>query len=382
VIIGAGVNVMLDHLSFSWMTDELMSIYRYPESGGRGDVRSITVQNTLLAEPLASSPVCFSTKGETRLENDTNGIPQWYEVENVSFHRNVAMHCSHRAPKIASRDAVITNSVVYNWDIGAIHVSGRKPYVDVVNNYFKSGPMNRGLDVPFGREYSHEFRNNRPGGGRGGEPDEYILIGSGHVTWDGREGPGVYLAGNVGPSNPAGSLDNWAMTSKYKNDETNGYPESIYQDVEYADLGLMPTMIDGVPMRRSTPLPGSPFPVSIVDAQSAWHSLVVEGDVGANRTLDCQGNWVDNRDEVDQRLLREAREGGGVSKPPASEQEVGGFPDLAPGKACADSDGDGMPDEFEGRYGLSATDASDAAFDSDGDGYVNLEEYLNGTRPQ
>jgi len=47
----------------------------------------------------------------------------------------------------------------------------------------------------------------------------------------------------------------------------------------------------------------------------------------------------------------------------------------------ADSDGDGLPDEWETVHGLSATNASDAILDSDGDGATNAEEYFAGTQP-
>ena len=40
-----------------------------------------------------------------------------------------------------------------------------------------------------------------------------------------------------------------------------------------------------------------------------------------------------------------------------------------------------MPDHWEEGYGLDPTDASDNAMDKDGDGYTNVEEYLNGTDP-
>ena len=40
-----------------------------------------------------------------------------------------------------------------------------------------------------------------------------------------------------------------------------------------------------------------------------------------------------------------------------------------------------MPDEWEIRYSLDPSDASDNAKDKDGDGYTNIEEYLNGTNP-
>jgi len=47
-----------------------------------------------------------------------------------------------------------------------------------------------------------------------------------------------------------------------------------------------------------------------------------------------------------------------------------------------DSDGDGMPDQFELAYGLNPNNPSDASVDSDGDGYTNLQEYLAGTDPK
>ncbi len=46
-----------------------------------------------------------------------------------------------------------------------------------------------------------------------------------------------------------------------------------------------------------------------------------------------------------------------------------------------DSDGDGMPDEWELRGGFNPKDASDGPQDKDSDGYTNVEECLNGTDP-
>ncbi|MFT6561854.1 MAG: hypothetical protein ACJAX6_000229 [Limisphaerales bacterium] len=57
-----------------------------------------------------------------------------------------------------------------------------------------------------------------------------------------------------------------------------------------------------------------------------------------------------------------------------------------PGRAnrsteIADTDGDGMPDEWETAFGLDPYNSNDTDTDNDGDGLTNLSEYLAGTDP-
>ena len=47
----------------------------------------------------------------------------------------------------------------------------------------------------------------------------------------------------------------------------------------------------------------------------------------------------------------------------------------------ADDDGDGIPNYWEEQYGLRSDLADDGSGDADGDGYTNIEEYLNNTDP-
>jgi VCBS repeat-containing protein len=47
-----------------------------------------------------------------------------------------------------------------------------------------------------------------------------------------------------------------------------------------------------------------------------------------------------------------------------------------------DSDGDGIPDQWELLYGFNEQSSSDANIDSDGDGLTNLQEYRLGTNPR
>ncbi len=60
-----------------------------------------------------------------------------------------------------------------------------------------------------------------------------------------------------------------------------------------------------------------------------------------------------------------------------SQREVGGWPQLASKPAPLDTDQDGMPDAWETRSGLDPQNPEDRNGDRDGDGYTNLEEYLN-----
>ena len=50
-------------------------------------------------------------------------------------------------------------------------------------------------------------------------------------------------------------------------------------------------------------------------------------------------------------------------------------------KVVLDADGDGLPDEWERKFGFNPGDASDADADADGDGFTNLEEFAAKTDP-
>ena len=60
--------------------------------------------------------------------------------------------------------------------------------------------------------------------------------------------------------------------------------------------------------------------------------------------------------------------------------QVGGYPEYK-GKPYVDTDKDGMPDKWEKKYGLNPNDPSDAKGDLNGDGYSNIEDYINGVNP-
>lgn len=126
--------------------------------------------------------------------------------------------------------------------------------------------------------------------------------------------------------------------------------------------------LEGKPQARTTATPFATAPVHTLPAREALDAVLAS--VGASRP---------GRDPVDARLIADVRNRSG--RMIDSQKDVGGWPALRPGIAPADSDNDGLPDEWELKHGLNPKDPADAAQDPDHDGYSNLEEYLNGTDP-
>lgn len=109
-----------------------------------------------------------------------------------------------------------------------------------------------------------------------------------------------------------------------------------------------------------------PFAAPAVTTAAASAALeLVLAKVGASAPV---------RDAVDARLVEHVRTRQGALID--SQAEVGGWPLLKSGPAPVDTDGDGMPDEWETRRGLNPRDPADAARPA-ASGYSQIEEYLN-----
>ena len=106
----------------------------------------------------------------------------------------------------------------------------------------------------------------------------------------------------------------------------------------------------------------TPFPAAAVTTTSAEQAYT---DVLANAGASLV------RDDVDQRLVEEVRNGTGSFK-----NTAGPYPTIAAGTAPADSDGDAMPDAYESAHGTNPS-AADANGDADGNGYENIEDWFN-----
>jgi pectate lyase len=91
--------------------------------------------------------------------------------------------------------------------------------------------------------------------------------------------------------------------------------------------------------------------------------------------LNRAGATLPHRDAVDERIVTEVRTRTGriIDSP----NDVGGWPTIASGTPYPDADMDGMSDTWEQIHGLDPGNPDDRNGDLDGDGYTNLEEFLN-----
>jgi len=146
-----------------------------------------------------------------------------------------------------------------------------------------------------------------------------------------------YLSGNMVEGNKAATKSN----------------EMLFDRTEFSGKRL----VTRVPRQFEAP------PVKTSGASAAFKD-VLRG-VGATRPA---------RDSVDQRIIEIVRKNNG--RIIDSTDQVGGWPEYRTGVAPKDSDGDGMPDEWEIRHHLNPNDPTDANQDQTGDGYTNIEKYL------
>jgi hypothetical protein len=249
------------------------------------------------------------------------------------FHHNLWACNAGRNPSIGmDGDFNFLNNVIYNWRHRTVDGGDQKSKYNIINNYYKPGPAT--LDGAIAH------RILRPDGRPG--PDKTSP----------RQWGKAYVAGNVVEGNKAVTKDNWAGGVQI-------------------DGGDDPAVI--LPrVRVDKPLPMARVPTQT--AAEAYESVLQHA--GATRP---------KRDAVDRRILEQVRNGTVTFKARqgiiTDVKQVGGYPEYG-GEPVKDTDGDGMPDAWERKYGLNPNDPSDAAKDGTGDGYTNIERYINGLDPR
>jgi hypothetical protein len=336
-------NIMIDHVSASWGLDENMSMYRHMYDPGDGSKElklptvNITIQNSIFAEALDTYNHSFgSTLGG----------------ENCTFMRNLWANNTGRNPSIGWNGIFnFVNNVVFNWKHRSIDGGDYTATFNIINNYFKPGPVTPAND-PVGH------RILKPESGRSKLP--YRVFGR------------AYVDGNIIEGNDKVTKNNWDGGVQVEDLENAG---------EYTDL-----------IRTNKPLPMPP--IKIMSAEEAYKFVTTNA-----------GATLPKRDPVDVRITEQARTGKIAydvaintennyqfehRKLPKDSyklgiitdvSQVGGYPEYT-GTPYKDSDNDGMPDDWEIKYKLNPNDASDAVKDLNGDGYTNIEKYINNIDPK
>ena len=141
--------------------------------------------------------------------------------------------------------------------------------------------------------------------------------------------------------------------------------EQLNGSVDPADASYLVRQSD---LQFVSTTPALAAPIISTSAQGARDQVLA----GAGATFPA-------RDAVDQRIVDDFA--GGTGRIIDDPSDVGGWPVLSSGIPPADSDHDGMPDDWELRQGFNPNDPADGPEDADGDGYTNVEEYLNSLVP-
>lgn len=341
--------VIIDHCSFSWTPAEGLSVYTGELwDGSKGSSSDITISWNLLGEGLVRHADGRGHPSSAFMAG-YDGDPK-YAAERISLHHNLFVHTQKRNGDLLTKQGQFINNLIYNWQWLPTVLSGAVK-ADVLGNTWKAGPVTLvsydqqrgGLHiVPAAREQKHK------------EPEGW---------WDGVPGePSLYLQDNR--YFPAGEA------SKIKIN-----PVCYYQARHEACANKLPKA-----WIRSQALTPNGLPITTQAAAEA-ENLVLE-QAGANQRINSLGQWVKNRDPVDQRYVDEYRAGTYINKAfPFAESEVGGFPLQIEGESYPDADKDGMSDRWEQQQGLNPAEASDAAKEAPGKGgYTWLEVFINGAK--
>ena len=361
--------IILDHCSFSWSIDEIASFY---------DNRDFTMQWCTIGEALANP-------GHSKGEHSYGGI---WGGKDASFHHNFLCHMQNRVPRfcgarynwsgydntkysnaIQAENVDFRNCVMYNWGNGNGCYGGTGGgNINIVNNYYKAGPAT--VNKTRVTQISVATDGNADGSPFMGYCARYYINGN-YVT-------------------AASSPENYDWKGVIYDDGTytiNGEeycPDADHMygdDVTYVKNG---SGVDCVKIKLDEPI--ATGEVTTHTAQTAYEKVLV--NVGASLY----------RDAVDERYMQEAANGTTTYTGSATKTGDGKTIQHRPGiidfvkdqgeyllestsrEAGFDSDGDGIPDEWETANGLNPNDKNDGnlyTLDTEKGWYTNLEVYAN-----
>ena len=310
-------NIIIDHCSFSWSTDECVSCY------GNTD---FTLQYCFITESLRRS---VHVKGN-------HGYGGIWGGTNATFHHNLLAHHDSRNPRFDHSyvnnkcfgPVDYVNNVVYNW--GGNSTYGGEGYdqarkINMVNNYYKYGPAtgsskrSRLVDPTVSCEY----------------------CSNGHTLIPGK----FYLSGNYMFGSEEVTKDNWQGATQKGN--------NVKADSRHIDN------LTAMAKEQS--------------AEAAYETVLSKAGCSLHRDA------IDARivNEVRKGTYTYNGSNGSTNGLIDSPDDVGGYPKLNSTAAPKDTDRDGMPDDWEDANGLDKNNSADSKLYSLNKEYTNLEVYLN-----
>ena len=321
--------IIIDHCTMSWCTDECGSFY--------GN-KNFTLQWCLLSESLSRS---VHVKGN-------HGYGGIWGGEGATFHHNMLAHHTSRTPRLCGsrytgkpeeEKVDLFNNVIYNYGSDGAYAGEGGSY-NFINNYYKPGPFSatKGSYKRLFTAYADDGKNNNKAGVHGV----------------------FYFDGNyMDPT--CSSLTDKQKEALYKVNRDNAYGLVIKKEFAPEDEVLSSKIFD-IAERAS-----------LQPAKKAYKDV-----------LEFAGASY-RRDAVDQRIVEETKKGkytyegshGSTNGMIDQPKDVGGWPEYKTTTAPADTDGDGMPDEWEKKNGLNPNDPADGTVYGLSKEYTNLEVYMN-----
>lgn len=362
--------IIFDHCSFSWSIDEVASFY---------DNNNFTMQWCTVAESLTDA-------GHGKGAHGYGGI---WGGKLASFHHNMIAHVSNRGPRFngarygwtgytsnydyaqykwenpaQAENVDFRNCVMYNAQ-GTCYGGPGGGQINIVNNFYKAGPCGNGNQERITLvtvSASGNSDKNHPE--YYGMTSRYYISGNTTLTTAGVKTANKDWAG-VGYDSGV----RYQGTEVYSKDANNMYPDDV-PSITYAGSRY-------VQIRMETEAPKGYITTHTAD--KAYEKVLAY--VGASY----------NRDDVDARYVSETTNGTATYTGSVTGKkgiidvvaDVNGYTEENFGTGAwpegYDTDGDGIPDEWENRWGLDPNDATDAKkFTMDPNGYyTNLEMYAN-----
>lgn len=309
-------NIIVDHCSMSWSTDEALSVYA-------GD--STTLQWNLIAEPLNYS-YHFETGDKDFEHHGYGGI---LGGKHISIHHNLYAHCVSRTPRFdgnrnikpETEFADFRNNVIYNWGGNNVY-GGEGGQYNIVGNYYKQGP-NTNKNTQY--RIANPFKR---------DPD--LPFGK----W--------YIADNYMTGSVEISADNWKGVTMDKGSEGDAAAAKMKEAFSAVAVATQkPEQAYEAVLRWA----GASYKRDTLDQR-----IITEVKAKAGRVIDVQGGFAHGT---------------------PYEQTKSAWPYLQTTAAPPDGDGDGMPDSWEEAKGLNKSDPSDAPQLKLHKQFTNIEVYIN-----